>query len=190
MAYSGDGGSFGEALIKAIADAAGVGPDGRFKSYDAVGWHAQISKLTSSPRGYAAAEAAGLSATARTLKGWLSQSIEPNKANRAKIAEAYERMARGPWPKDKVEGKEIAIRGVVKTGADERDRGAGDTSPMHIDGSAAGASWRRMSDAWAKGEIDAQDFEDWFVEDVMEADVGEGSEEWEFPGGAYTVSIG
>jgi hypothetical protein len=186
VASEGRGDSLGRALVNALAAAAG-GTVGVRKSYNAVGWHAQISKLTSSPRGYEAAAAAGLSATARTLKAWLAQDVEPNAANRAKIAEAYAIMA-GRWP-DGIERQDVNIHGQVRTGNDSRERGGGSASaPLLIDGRVG--DWRRIKDAWNSGRVDADDFEDWFIEDVIEADIGEGSDEWEFPGGSYMVVIG
>lgn len=186
MASRGTGDSFGRALINAIASAAG-GTVGVRRSYTAKGWHAQISKLTSSPRGYLAAEAAGLSVNQRTLLDWLAERREPTPANQRKISEAYAIMA-GRWP-DGIERQDIEIHGVVKQAADERERGG--SSPhaaFLIDGRAG--DWTRMKDAWNRGEVDEDDFEDWFVEDVIEADIGEGTEPWEFPGTSYTVVIG
>ncbi len=62
------------------------------------GWHAQIKELTRTKAGYAAADRAGLTVTARTLLGWLSGETTPSKANRDKIERAsiqlqYERAA-------------------------------------------------------------------------------------------------
>ncbi|MGQ0574352.1 MAG: hypothetical protein ACT4RN_09130 [Pseudonocardia sp.] len=59
-------------------------------SYTAQSWHAQISALTKHSRGSELADRAGLDPTARTLSAWLSESRAPSKANRARIAEAYE----------------------------------------------------------------------------------------------------
>lgn len=186
MASRGHGDSLGRALINAMAAAAG-GSVGVRRSYTATGWHAQISKLTSQPRGYEAAAAAGLSATARTLKAWLAQDVTPSPANQRKIAEAYAIMA-GRWP-DGVERQEIAVHGVVATGGDRRERGGSSPSaPLSIDGGAG--DWRRIKDAWNRGEVDEDDFEDWFIEDVIEEDIGEGSDGWDFPGGSYMVVIG
>lgn len=58
-------------------------------SYTAQGWHAQISALTRHGRGSDLADGAGLNPTARTLSAWLSQSREPSRANRERIAQAY-----------------------------------------------------------------------------------------------------
>lgn len=176
---SGHGDSLGRALVNALAEAAG-GTVGVRKSYTAKGWHAQISKLTSSPRGYLAAEKAGLSVNHRTLVDWLAERREPSAANQRKIATAYAMMA-GRWPEE-VEGREFSIRGLIKTGEDERTR------TLSVD--SGPAVWRRMKEAWEDGEVDDDDFEEWFIEDVIEMDIGEGSDGWEFPGPSYTVTIG
>lgn len=184
---TGDGSSFGEALINAIA-AAADGTVGMRRSYRAKGWHAQISKLTSSPRGYQAAARVGLSANDRTLRDWLAERREPNKANQGLIDKAYRAMA-GRWPSE-IEGRKFRISGEVTLGDDTRDRGNGIHAPLEIDGSQAGpAGWDRMRRAWEAGDVDEEDFEEWFIEDVLEADLGEMSTRPEFNGPAYTVEI-
>lgn len=181
----GTGDSFGRALINAIADAAG-GTVGVRKSYTAKGWHAQISKLTSSPRGYLAAERAGLSVSHRTLVDWLAERREPSPANQSKISAAYAYM-RGGWP-DGIERQDINITGEVSIGTDVRPRGTDGNAPLLIDGRAG--DWRRMKRAWDDGEVDEDDFEEYFVEDVLEADLGEFSDPPQFTGSSYTVVIG
>lgn len=182
---TGSGGSLGAALVAAIADAAG-GTVGVRRSYTAKGWHAQISKLTSSPRGYQAAAAAGLSVNLRTLKDWLAERREPNAENRRRIADAYARMA-GRWPAG-IERRQVRISGVVQIGRDRRDRGSKGTSPLLVDGSVG--SWHRIRDAWeAGGDVNAEEIEEAFIEDVLEPDLGDSSEPWEFPGTSYTVVI-
>lgn len=184
MAARGSGSSFGAALVAALADAAG-GTVGVRRSYTAKGWHAQISKLTSSDRGYLAAEQAGLSVTHRTLTDWLAERVEPSKANQARIAKAYAAMA-GRWPKE-VERARFEISGTVKSGSDSRDRGTSDAAAFLIEGSEG--NWDRMREAWEEGEVDPDEFEEWFIEDVIDEDLGEPSEQWEFPGGSYDVVI-
>lgn len=173
-------------MVAALAAAAGSDHAGRYKSYTATGWHAQISKLTSSPRGYQAAQSAGLSVTHRTLVDWLAERVEPNAENRAKIASAY-RVMSNPWPAH-VERQEFAISGVVKLGSDVRTRGTSDVAPLVIDGSAG--QWADMREAWESGDLPAAAAEDAFIENVIVEDLGEGSEPWEFPGTSYTVVIG
>ncbi|MGW2795192.1 hypothetical protein ACWC9H_35445 [Streptomyces sp. NPDC001251] len=182
---TGSGGSLGEALVAALAAAAGGDRAGRYRSYTATGWHAQISKLTSSPRGYQAAESAGLSVTHRTLVDWLAERVEPNAENRAKIAAAY-RVMSNPWPSD-VERQEFAISGVVQIGRDIRTRGTAEHAPLVIDGSQG--RWADMRDAWESGDFPPDVVEEDFIENVIEEDLGEGSEPWEFPGTSYTVVI-
>ncbi|MFJ3812592.1 hypothetical protein ACIPWE_40315 [Streptomyces sp. NPDC090073] len=186
MASRGTGNSFGRALINAIAAAAG-GTVGVRRSYTAKGWHAQISKLTSSPRGYEAAEKAGISVTARTLKAWLAEDVEPNADNQRRIGQAYRIMA-GYWP-EQVERQSVDIIGEVSIGDDVRHRGGKNTAALTIDGSAG--DWRRMREAWEDGDDpDPGDYEEWFVEDILEADLGEWSVPPEFTGSDYTVIIG
>jgi hypothetical protein len=187
VSATGSGDSLGEALLAAIAAAAGSDRPGEYRSYTATGWHAQLSKLTSSGRGYQAAESVGLSASARTLKAWLSEQQTPSPANRSLIERAYRAMA-GRWPGAAIEGKDIRITGRVGIGSDVRARGTAGAAPFLIDGSAG--SWDAIRDEWQSGEPDAEQVEDDFIEDVLEADLGEATEEWSFPGGGYTVTIG
>lgn len=186
MSVTGRGGSLGEAILDAIATAAGTDRHGEYRSYTATGWHAQLSKLTSSPRGYQAAEAEGLSATARTLRAWLAETQTPTADNQRRIAAAYQRMA-GRWPAAALDGKTVLISGRVKIGYDDRDRGNGRAA---FEVNSAAGSWDSIRDLWREGEPDPDDVEDAFVEDILEADLGEATEEWEFPGTAYTVVIG
>lgn len=60
--------------------------------YDRKGWHAQLKQLTGTQRGYDAANRAGLSPTARTLREWLGEDRTPNAANQRKIHQAYEHL--------------------------------------------------------------------------------------------------
>lgn len=182
---SGNGSSFGEALINAVSAAAG-GQVGEYRSYTAKGWHAQLSKLTSSGRGYQAAADVGLTATAKTLKGWLAEKVVPTPANRLKIAEAYALMA-GHWPPG-VEGQDIRITGKVGIGGDVRERGTAGKAAFLVDGSVG--SWQRIKDEWRTGDPDPEDIEGYFIEDLLEADLGEATEEWSLPGTSYTVVIG
>ena len=183
---TGSGSSFGEALVNAIAAAAG-GTIGVRRSYTAKGWHAQISKLTSSPRGYEAAHKAGLSVNHRTLVDWLAERREPSRANQDLIAKAYQLMA-GRWPIE-IEHKRFRIYGEVRIGDDVRDRGANGTAPLEIDGSMAMSNdWHAMRTAWESGEVDPEDFEEEFIH-IIEADLGEMSDPPEFTGTSYQVVI-
>lgn len=178
-------GAFRDALHSALMTE--LGGDARLKSYTATGWHAQISKLTSSPRGYEAAAAVGLSASERTLRGWLAETREPTAANRAKIAEAYDRMARRPWPRE-VESKTIEVSGIVAIGRkDKRDRGT-DSAPFRVNGANAGfGRWRDVQRRWEAGDIDPVWLADEWFADLIEDDMGEFSDPPTFSGSTYTV---
>jgi hypothetical protein len=174
------GGSLGEALL-AYAELL-AGPGGRLKSYTAKGWHAQISALTRTSRGYAAADAAGLDVTSRTLTGWLSQSVTPSKSNQEKIHQAYASLA-GRFPAALMDAV-LSISGLVRTGQDERERGRGRNAPLRVDGSRG--DWSKIEEAWDEGRLTAELFEDLYASDVIEADIG-GSDGWSFPGNSYSV---
>ena len=176
--------AFKDALYGAIMDATG-GPVRR--SYTATGWHAQISKLTSSGRGYQAAERAGLSVSARQLTRWLAEEAEPNAANRDKIARAYSIM-RGEWPRA-IESKTFEISGDVTIKTDTRTRGSG-MEPFRIDGANAGLGrWSDLRRRWESGELDASWLADEWFEALIEDDLGEMSDPPEFDGSSYTVVL-
>lgn len=174
----------GSTLGGALWGALGLREDGPARSYRAVGWHAQISKLTSSPRGYAAASAAGLDVSAQTLRRWLSETQAPSASNVDKIRDAYQRMA-GAFPRH-LTGREFWISGQVAIGRDVRDRGHGQHSPLVIDGSAG--RWATIIQQYEDGELDAEELEEEFVEDVIMEDL-DFSDPPEFHGSTYTVNI-
>lgn len=176
---TGRGNTLGEALGAAL----GLREGGPYTSYTAVGWHAQISKLTSSTRGYAAASAAGLDVAAQTLRRWLSEEQTPSPANIAKIREAYGNMA-GRFP-DHLARKEIEIHGEVAFGRDVRDRGSGGHAPLRIEG--RDGDWSEIEEKWNDGELDEDELEDLFGADVVNRSLG-GSPP-RFTGGSYTVSV-
>jgi hypothetical protein len=70
---------------------------GPLRSYRAKGWHAQLRQLMGTKRGQEAARAAGLAPSRETRRRWTRGEQAPSKANRAKIASAYE-QARNPGP--------------------------------------------------------------------------------------------
>ena len=62
-------------------------------SRKAKGWHAQLRELTEAKKGSEAADRAGLSPTARTLKNWLSDADYPiRRGDREKISRAYDEL--------------------------------------------------------------------------------------------------
>lgn len=178
---TGSGNSLGAALVALAADMGGAP---RKASYTAKGWHAQISRLTSTKAGYEAADAVGLDVTERTLKGWLSEAVEPNARNRALISRAYERVA-GQWPG--WERSTFRVYGDVAQGSDRRTRGDENHSPLLIDGTqATGRTWAEFQEEWESGGMTEDDIADHFA-DVVQDDIG-GSEGWSFPGSSYTVT--
>lgn len=182
------------ALGRALMEFWGDNP--RKKSYTATGWHAQVRKLTEHSRGSWAADRAGLDVKHRTLVGWLAETTEPNKANRAKINAAYQLLAGGIWD-PAVERRTYEIRGWVSTGTgrdqDLRFRGVPSgpdkSAPFRVDGSTG--KWRRIREAYETGEIDEDKAEEWFTEDIIEEDDalrdGSPGTGWEFPGNSYNV---
>lgn len=178
---TGSGNSIGSALLALAADLGGAP---RKASYSAKGWHAQISRLTSTKAGYEAADAVGLDVTERTLKAWLAESVEPNAKNQALIHQAYERVA-GKWPG--WEGMTFRIYGVCQTGSDRRTRGEKWTAPLRVDGPDASArTWAHFQDEWESGGMTEEEVGEEFADMVGDA-IGE-SDRWLFPGSSYTVT--
>lgn len=174
--------ALGRALIEAWGD------DPRKKSYTATGWHAQISKLTQHSRGAWAADRAGLDVSHTTVVRWLSyagpEDQAPSKENQSKIAEAYGLLAGGIWDPAN-ERRDYRIKGRVKTGSDDRERGTNGQAPLLIDGRSG--NWTRIREAYETGEITEDEAEEWFISDVIVEDIGDGSDGWEFPGPSYSV---
>lgn len=185
---SGRGTSFGQALVDAIA-AMGGGRVGVLKDrIKTDNWHAKLSALTKTRRGYEAAEKAGLSITRETLEKWLSDDQYNVRASyRAQIAKAYEILV-GRWPQE-VERMTFAITGEVSMGEDVRDRGREGNAALLIDGSQASRSeWEPMRRAWEEGRVDPDKFADDFIV-IIEADLGEFSVPPEFSGSDYLVEV-
>lgn len=178
---TGKGRSLGDALVDLFSRQGR--PGGRRASYDRQGWRAQFAQLSSTTSGYAAMERAGLSATTRTQRGWLSGDVAASAANRKLISQAYQAMA-GGWSSS-WENKELKISGIVKQGTDSRTRGFGKSSPLRIDGTHG--DWQPIEDAWNDGES-PETIERLYIQNVLVKDIGEGSQPWEFPGNRYEVS--
>jgi hypothetical protein len=151
------------------------------------GWHAQISALTKTSRGYEAAEKVGLHVQQRrTLEGWLSQTHEPNARNKSLINAAYRYMI-GGWDAS-VQNRTYSISGDIDSGDRTQNR------ELIIDGSAG--DWQPIIDAFLNGASD-QELERLFIEHVIVEDIGEGSRRpgmddefgWAFPGTDYQVLI-
>ena len=83
-------------LRRATQDAAkarGQAERGPLRSYKAKGWDAQWRKITGSKRGQDAMREAGLNPSKTTMRRWLTGSQAPSKANRERIAKAYDELA-------------------------------------------------------------------------------------------------
>lgn len=177
------------ALGDALLDA--WGGTGRRRSYDAKGWHAQVTKLTESQRGYDAMARAGIDVTPATLLTWLSRDgrdtdFAPSAGNRAKIRQAYDIMA-GSWDTAN-ERRPYLISGMVKMGADIRNRGHR-SAPLKVEAVPA-RHWANIRAEWDAGTLTSDDAEDLFTDDVIGNDpaLASTSEPWEFPGDHYTIT--
>lgn len=189
---TGNGGTLGAALNALLRDHGGHMR--RLSSYHAKHWHAQLSQLTATKRGYEALERAGLSVTPATLMKWLSDAEYNVRRNYIEIIQAaYEdaAMVLGPIPAS-FKNAEFEISGRVKTGADERDRGllspsGGITAPLRIDG--GNGNWASIERKWLAGTLDDDEFENDFIDYVIVEDIGEGTDGWEFTGPSYSITI-
>ncbi|MFD7488515.1 hypothetical protein [Streptomyces mirabilis] len=160
-------------------------PRHRLSTYNAKHWHAQLSQLTGTRRGYEALESAGLDVKPDTLIKWLSDpEYNVRRSYRDLVHTAYENVAivpADPIP-DHVKNGQFEISGLVKTGADERERGNRRAAPLRGD-------WSHIEALWLAGDLRDDDFEDRFIEDVIVADIGEGTDGWEFSGSSYSVEL-
>ena len=181
---SGRGGSLGAAFRDAVRQ---VSLGAARESYDRVTAVGQFRQLFGSEKGYAALGGAGLDVRqARTFRGWLDGTSQPNKANAAAISKAYRAMQRGGVPGWATDAK-MSISGLVGAGRDVRDRGSGGNAPLRID--LGQGDFRGVAEAAMDDDYDDDDLDDLIGEELVAADVGDTSGGWSFPGGAYTVSI-
>ncbi|MCX4516003.1 hypothetical protein OHA27_38545 [Streptomyces sp. NBC_01619] len=188
------GGSLGSALNQLLREH-DIQPLRRLSTYHAKHWHAQLSQLTHTRRGYEALEQARLSVRPETLIKWLSDP-EHNirRIHREIIHTAYENAAlvpASPIPQPFKNGQ-FEITGMVRTGDDERFRGGVSntgriTAPLRIDG--RNGNWTEIERKWIAGELDDEAFEDTFTDHVIIEDIGEGTDGWDFTGIAYTITV-
>lgn len=177
------GRTLGAALL-ALADESGFYP--RRTSYNKTGWHAQLSKLTDSVRGYQALDKAGLDVKPRTLVTWLSDAEYPvRKGYREQINAAYQRLAGGRFP-DRWRTKTFAISGRVTMGTDTRERGSEGHAPLRINGTQG--VWDRIETGFRTGRLTTDQLEEYFTEDVIYPDIGPGAEYMDFDGTSYQVT--
>ncbi|MFD9467203.1 hypothetical protein [Streptomyces sp. NPDC060027] len=74
---------------------------------------------------------------------------------------------------------------MVKTGNDER--GTRRAAPLRIDGRRG--DWSDIEVLWLAGDLRDDGLEDRFIDDVIVADIGEGTDGWEFSGSSYVVEL-
>ncbi|MFD9461163.1 hypothetical protein [Streptomyces sp. NPDC060027] len=182
----------GESLGAALGDLlrAQVTPRHWLSSYSAKHWHAQLSQLTGTHRGYQALESTGLDVRPDTLIKWLSDpDYNVRRSYRDLIHTAYENVAivpAEPIP-DLIKNGQFEISGLVKTGNDERERGTRRAAPLRIDGRRG--DWSAIEALWLAGDLRDDDLEDRFIDNVIVADIGEGTDGWEFGGSSYSVEL-
>ncbi|MFE9404056.1 hypothetical protein ACFYNY_20080 [Streptomyces sp. NPDC006530] len=143
---TGHGPTLGAALNDLLR--ARVTPRRRLSSCNARHWHAHLSQLTGTHRGYQALGEAGLVVTAKTFLNWLSDpEYNIRRGYRDLIHPAYENVAivpADPIPNHVKDGQ-YEISGYVTTGTDRRNRGTPDAAPCGSTGAAATGPRSRTS---------------------------------------------
>ncbi|MFB8774870.1 hypothetical protein [Streptomyces broussonetiae] len=92
----------------------------------------------------------------------------------------------GPLPDDVRRGQS-EIGGVVRTGDDERERGNRRAAPLRTDGSRG--CWHAVEELLRTGGLTDDGSADHFVDDLIVAGVGEGTDGRESPGAPYSVDL-
>ncbi|MGW6262632.1 hypothetical protein [Streptomyces sp. NPDC055085] len=185
---TGRGNSLGAALNDLFRTQ--VVPRHRLSTYSAKHWHAQLSQLTGTRRGYEALDSAGLDVQPGTLIKWLSDpEYNVRRSYRDLIHTAYENVAIVPAEPltDTVKNGQYEISGLVKTGNDERERGTPRAAPLRID--ASRGDWSEIERLWLAGELHDDGLEDLFLDEIIVADIGAGTDGWEFGGNSYSVEL-
>lgn len=166
-------GALGRALIQ-------VWGGGRRKSYKAKGWHAKLRELIDSPRGSAAADAVGWNPTRETIQTYLSDPehrIRPD--YESKIHQAYEVLAGAVWNPAN-ERRIYAIEGEIDSGDRSEHR------VLRIDGKRG--QWDEIRRRYLEGDLTPEEAEVLFITEVIESDIGESTEPWNFPGSYYDIT--
>lgn len=145
-------------------------------------------QLTGTRRGYEALERAGLTVTARTLVTRLSEpEYAVRRSYQDQIESACEDAATNPPtpvpPEFQVH--RFRITGTVRIARDVRDRGTRGAAPLHIDG--RNSSWARIEQTWLTGQLTDEVFEEYFIDDIVVEDIGDGTDGRPFPGDLYQV---
>lgn len=174
----------GRTLGAALADLwrQGGRGGGARSTYTATTWKGMFTQLSATQTGYAAMEAAGLSATTRTQRAWLSGDATPTPANQKLIEQAYQAM-RGGFNRQYTSG-EYRIRGRLTQGRDSRERGRRGNAPLRLD--AGLGRWEAIEEIWNRS-ADPDELEQAFVRFVVNPNLGIGSHPWQFDGDDYEV---
>lgn len=178
------GNSLGGAILDMIEREGGT-PGTRLKTYNRKGWNAQLRQLGGTARGRRLLAEHGPKVTDKTMRGWLSGKTTPRPGNRQAIQDAYQKAAQ-PFPQS-LKNRQFAIKGEIGIGG-ERTRqrgGVGGESPLRI--AAVPHGWNRIEAAYISGDLDEETAEEYFIEDIIEEDLGMTTDEWNFPGSSYTI---
>lgn len=122
-------------------------------------FHAMISYLTRSPKGYAAMDAAGVVAGTRTQQRWLAEEQQPSKANRAAVERAYaslrrERLARGLRERlTRSGGVQMEIQPVDQSKVPADHHRPLDSQLGQRKLTPTPTEWDRIVDAWADDDV-------------------------------------
>ncbi|MFE7647524.1 hypothetical protein [Streptomyces phaeoluteigriseus] len=72
----------------------------------------------------------------------------------------------------------------MKTGNDERERGTRRAAPLRID--ASRGDWTDIETLWLAGDLRDDDL---VIDEIIVADIGAGTDGWEFSGSSYSVEL-
>ncbi|MFJ2950715.1 transcriptional regulator [Streptomyces sp. NPDC087226] len=131
------------------------------------GLAARLHYLTRTPHALAAARAAGLTVTDRTLKAWLDGARRPSNANLARVEDAYRTVRRHNVARHLSarlhragRGTRVEIHPVNQSGVERPRQRAVEYRTLNI------RHWEAIVDAWAAGDEQAMD--DAWVEQIVD----------------------
>ncbi|MGW7263360.1 hypothetical protein [Streptomyces sp. NPDC054842] len=70
---------------------------------------------------------------------------------------------------------------------DERERGNRRAALLRID--ASRGDWTGIEALWLAGDLRDDDLEDLFIDEIIVADIGAGTDGWEYSGSSYGVEL-
>ncbi|MGC0416936.1 transcriptional regulator [Embleya sp. AB8] len=149
------------------------------------GLAARLRYLTASGAGYTAMEAAGITATTRTLAAWLAEEQTPNRANLRRIDAAYRDLRRRNVARSLIRrlnkdgrGTRVEIHPHDQSGVREPHRRVGVARHRTVNV----RRWDAIIRAWAAG--DERTLDDLWTDEVL-ADLGS-----DWGGYEYATAIG